>query len=528
MSTSMSATHRCLYISEIFQEVVEELASQHERRALSQLSRTCKALNEVVVPALWRELDSLVPLLRLLPEDAWIEVPYVTGSSILQLKSPKRLDWTRFDRYAQHVRTLNWRERMDVSPLALSALPVYRQATGRPLLPKLRELIWRETRSAYFSFIYQLLTPTIRRLRIMACDHDLENDVMVALLDHASTVCTEVEVLEICSDDLGDDMPTCNTAVGHALAQFLRLQQNLTQFWGEVYLSAECVRTLAELPKLELLELYVQHEETHSLATAAAQLSSEQPWFSSLRTLSLNVHQLDHDTEVLLGAIQSQTLAELLILTHCHPDTDTVHQHLEAVARAPYRRTLTGIQMEYERQPWETDRPPVAIGTALKPLYALPQMEYAIINAYSLVVDAPAIRDIANAWPALEILALISYNPSHQLDGCLSLSDLVPLALKCPELLTLEVHLNAMAVPNQQTTERLLPGPSQSQMRCLTAFDAPINEPERVADFLKRMFPRLNEAEYRGAARFPYESQQLFEWRWKSVQDLLRGRPASV
>ncbi|KAI0674229.1 hypothetical protein C8Q78DRAFT_1067328 [Trametes maxima] len=524
----MLAAHHCLYISEIAQQIVEELASEHERHALSQLARTCKALNEVAVPALWRELTSIAPLLRLFPQNAWIEVPCASGGSILQLQSLRPLDWTRFDHYAQHVRVLNWRERTDVSPLTLSVLPVHRQAIGRPLLPELRELVWRETRPAYFSFVYHLFTPTIRRLRIVACEYDLEDDAMVTLLDRASATCTGVELLEICSDDLGDDMPTCNSAVGNALTRFLRSQSNLTQFCGEVYLPADCVRTLAELPKLELLELFVQHAEMHALAAAAAQLSPKQSWFSSLRTLSLNVHQLDRDTEVLLGAIQSQSLTEFFILSHCHPDTATLHQHLEVASRAPYRRSLISVQMEFERQPWEMDRPPVAIGPALKPLYALPQMQYVIINAYALVVDAPAIRDIANAWPALKVLSVVSFNPPHQLDGCLSLSDLVPIALKCPGLLVLEVHLNAMAVPNQQTTDRLLPGPSRSQMKSLTAFDAPINEPKRVADFLKRMFPQLTEAEYRGAARFPYESQQMFQERWESVQDLLRGKPASV
>ena len=37
------------------------------RRSVSRLARTCKALNGPALDVLWKELDSLVPLLSLMP-----------------------------------------------------------------------------------------------------------------------------------------------------------------------------------------------------------------------------------------------------------------------------------------------------------------------------------------------------------------------------------------------------------------------------------------------------------------------------
>lgn len=45
------------------------LDTQYGRRSVSRLARTCRALSEPCLNALWKELDSLLPLLSLLPND---------------------------------------------------------------------------------------------------------------------------------------------------------------------------------------------------------------------------------------------------------------------------------------------------------------------------------------------------------------------------------------------------------------------------------------------------------------------------
>ena len=57
---------------EVFATVIEfVLDTPNGRRSVSRLARTCRALYEPCLNALWKELDSLLPLLSLLPNDLY-------------------------------------------------------------------------------------------------------------------------------------------------------------------------------------------------------------------------------------------------------------------------------------------------------------------------------------------------------------------------------------------------------------------------------------------------------------------------
>ena len=43
------------------------LETPNGRRTVSRISRTCKALSDLALNALWKELDSLLPILSLMP-----------------------------------------------------------------------------------------------------------------------------------------------------------------------------------------------------------------------------------------------------------------------------------------------------------------------------------------------------------------------------------------------------------------------------------------------------------------------------
>lgn len=56
--------------SEALRKLLEAIyESPSGRRSLSRLARTCKALCEPALAILWRELDSLIPILGLFPAD---------------------------------------------------------------------------------------------------------------------------------------------------------------------------------------------------------------------------------------------------------------------------------------------------------------------------------------------------------------------------------------------------------------------------------------------------------------------------
>ncbi|KAI0360764.1 hypothetical protein OH77DRAFT_1586309 [Trametes cingulata] len=523
--STMSATHRCLLVSEIFQLIAEELYENGGLRTLTVLARTCKVLHEAVLPVLWNSLESIVPLLRLFPPDTWSEIENPDGETVLRITKPDALEWTRFNHYAPHVRKLIWKDRSDVSLLALSALSVYRPL-DKPLLPELRSLIWCEERAPYFAFVHLFLSPTIRELGLGTTD--FEPDVIMALMENAGRICTQIELLTICTGRISDSTPECTEAVGDAFARFIRATPTLKAFNAEVYLPATCVEALAALPRLEVLDLHMRPEDLEKVAASAACVSPKGYWFRTLALLSLCVTRLDSSTKTFLEAIQSPALIELAITTLRQPDALTLRQQFEVLAHGPWRDNLMTLLLDFD-QPFNENAPPPSldVGYALQPLYALPVMDTLIIHGPTVFVDSSTLRSIANAWSKLEILSMLSWDVHPATERCLQLEDLVPLARKCPELNVLELHLNAEAVPDEAAMTRLLPEPSQSPLRSLTVYDAPITRPQRVADFLERMFPEVHMIDYRGEAAFPDGARERFEMGWREVQRLLHSKFAA-
>jgi hypothetical protein len=65
--------HRCLLISEIIHLICAELGGVCAKKSLAGLAQTCLAFREPALDALWYELHGLLPLVRCMPQDLWVE-----------------------------------------------------------------------------------------------------------------------------------------------------------------------------------------------------------------------------------------------------------------------------------------------------------------------------------------------------------------------------------------------------------------------------------------------------------------------
>ncbi|KAI0635077.1 hypothetical protein C8Q77DRAFT_675071 [Trametes polyzona] len=525
------AAHRCLLVNEIFEIVAELLLSTRSKRTLASLACTCKAMRDSADPFIWGKLDTLAPLLRLLPAGTWAEGQRPDNGKFVMIAPPVTLQWTRFQHYAQYVREFLWKDPTDVSVFALHTISLSRPAL-QPLFPHLQELVWVESRSNYFPFVHMFFAPRIRTLRITPSE--FHAPVIMSLLEHAGNVCKNIKDFEIgLSGGNGDeDEVECKGAVGSALARFIGRMTTLERVSVSVRLSETCVAALAALPQLTNLTLVMDNETLETLAATKDANGAEPwvrgPWFDSLEDLSLQVSEIGQGTMAFLGSIRSTSLRELLLVTDTiQPDTQTVRDHLRVVARSAYRDSLSSLQLEFSARRPEDVVPVLDVGHAAQPLFGhVRNLTTFIIRSDYLVVDALALKDIASAWPVLEILALISYRGHTNEDKWVTLEGLVPLAFQCPNLALLELHVDATEIPDEATIARLLPaGPSPSRLTCFWAFDSPILQPEPVASFLQRLFPLADEVAYRGGAQYTLDCQWLFDSCWRKVQRLLRSEP---
>ncbi|KAL1941642.1 hypothetical protein VTO73DRAFT_7081 [Trametes versicolor] len=534
MNSTDTAARRCLLISEIFRIILSFL-SYTDGETLAVLARTCKIMHEAIVPTLWSYQDGLDALLRLLPSDSWSEVLDEHRNTSFRITKPDRIEWTRFDHYAGHVRDFVWPS--DVKELSPSTLAVlsHRCADGRPLFPQIRSLILKGPTAAQgFSYANLFLAPTLSQLVLSV--HFDRPDTMCQAFKHVGATCKNLMILQLrgvtAEDDLSSDPegPTTQKLaddVNGALAELLRALPKLGIYSTErLFTSASCMEALATLPRLSLVHFDVLPEEMDTIAASAACRQRGGKWFNALADMWLSVDRLDESTAAFFDALRGERLRQLEIRSFIQPDSSMLKKHFELVARHP----LTNLKVIFDDSP-TGNRGPTTFDAreALQPLYAVSNLSHLEIRCPVLDVSARAVRDTANAWRGIQTLAFYSYGLPHPgVDKpSLTLEDLVPLAVNCLRLDELVIPLNAEKIPDEAVLKQLLPEPSQCALWEFTAVHAPIEDPGQVAGVLARLFPELRAVNYHYADEpLPFEPELgAFECKWEEVDELLQGQP---
>ncbi|KAF8079351.1 hypothetical protein FPV67DRAFT_1776357 [Lyophyllum atratum] len=121
----------------------------------------CKTFLDPALDSLWRSMDSIVPLLRLLPTLEVIDDVYLLRGKV------EDEDMSRFRSYAQRIRiySLDTRIQPAIAPFTLTQFTL-------PLLPALRHLRCSSYRPLLTSSVPLLLSPTLERFELMNATPD--------------------------------------------------------------------------------------------------------------------------------------------------------------------------------------------------------------------------------------------------------------------------------------------------------------------------------------------------------------------
>ncbi|OJT02716.1 hypothetical protein TRAPUB_6710 [Trametes pubescens] len=161
------------------------------RRSVSRLARTCKAFKEPALNVLWRDLDSLTPLLGLFPSTilrrarrpglglvrflslSGPEVPLLTSAPIpplvptygAQTKAPEKQDWARVLAYGERVRSVSYVESSgNIHPSILPLLDEHKPVAH--LLPNLTSLTWKAESVASLERSRMFLGPRVQAVTL--------------------------------------------------------------------------------------------------------------------------------------------------------------------------------------------------------------------------------------------------------------------------------------------------------------------------------------------------------------------------
>ncbi|KAI0931818.1 hypothetical protein AcV5_004788 [Taiwanofungus camphoratus] len=158
------------------------LDSPQGRRSLSRLARTCRALCEPALTLLWRDLDSLAPLIALFPNTL---LKRARRPGLGLAKNPEPEDWGRLLLYGERVRSITYSE--SVGNISPTIFPVFEDLRPRTwILPNLTTLTWKSETSVGLERCRLLLGPELESLSLeVGTKHPRLNDLLAEVASHS-------------------------------------------------------------------------------------------------------------------------------------------------------------------------------------------------------------------------------------------------------------------------------------------------------------------------------------------------------
>ncbi|KAI5897867.1 uncharacterized protein SCHCODRAFT_02487032 [Schizophyllum commune H4-8] len=132
------------------------------KRMLSRMARTCRALSDPVLNMLWKELDSLIPLLGLFPGSV---LKKARKPGLGMQRAPQPEEWKKVLKYGERVRRLTYIESAgNVSPNVFPIIEQHRPRTY--ILPNLLTLVWRVETPAGLDRAALFLNPELMHMTL--------------------------------------------------------------------------------------------------------------------------------------------------------------------------------------------------------------------------------------------------------------------------------------------------------------------------------------------------------------------------
>ncbi|RPD56084.1 hypothetical protein L226DRAFT_571922 [Lentinus tigrinus ALCF2SS1-7] len=160
----------------VFNQFDLDLDNGEKRRTLARSARVCKAFHGPAIRVLWRRLEDIIPLFRILP--SFVNVGRKERGDELYMLTDEvsAEEWDRLELYAPCVSSLGTLPpSRGGNPLTGRAIIpstwayLTRLAAGKPLLPRLLQLTWVWT-SPQSTEILQLATPSLESFELICYD----------------------------------------------------------------------------------------------------------------------------------------------------------------------------------------------------------------------------------------------------------------------------------------------------------------------------------------------------------------------
>ncbi|KAF8550837.1 hypothetical protein OG21DRAFT_1499517 [Imleria badia] len=557
--------HHCLLIPELALYIIHFLADDrpawHDSRYLrnpkdvARLARTCKALAEPALDVLWQTQHSLAPLMMCLPPDVWELTK--RGKTITLKRDPTPLDWSSVRKYAHRIRYISQPAsfnlpRLDDAALAALIMP----SNFGSLFPSIRVLDYSVISVA--APMIHLLTKVLyseRHLGLVTslcviCPRALRRQEVYDLLQAIRTKATRLETLKI--ESFTSTAPNSTLALKLLEGEFKFLRK-LELSWA-IHISPECLTCLVGMEYLQEMSLCVRHDIgldflVHGCPSAEAKdhtATTRKRTFPVLKSLKVMAHSLDQCT-ALVSLVTSPFLDTITFSYDVQAPSALIEAFFRQIqktcsdaittststARSPPRSI--SLTLKHNLGPFSSAASPFLIrpSQTFSPLLALRHLRtLRLIHLGTIAIDDGFLREAAHAWGVhlqeLEECGIpwVGVEDSIDLPGYVAatLDGIGEFVRRCPRLEKLRMAfdgrgaLGLEACPDehkrtQGPQEEGIP-PSSPTLQVLNVRDSPIDNPEGVAKFLKRIAPALRVICVEGS---------LDMWRkWREVENRMK------
>ncbi|KAG1751463.1 uncharacterized protein EDB91DRAFT_1105686 [Suillus paluster] len=453
-------------------EVIYTISSYTEHGSIPALASTCRAFERPALNVLWRDLQSVEPLIRcLISEDLFDTVQYDHDDFKEHMVLQKPLDdkmWDTLCKYTSRVHSITQSgNSMFIESLCLLMLSCPSASAASKLFPNLVKLTWNAdgTKDAA-EFLRMAFVPS---LVIFNMHISSASSAFLAVLSSLGTSCPSLQVLNSRIPRTTDSSHKTSPFITQSISQLHHLQ-SLTV----CDLGIQGIQQVMQLRALHFLSLDFRKSSAWDMKTHL-----DPPGFRDLHHLDLSFDTPEHASNFLssLPVVRSKKIKIGFTPRAARSSTsefNTVSQFFATIQEKCDNDklesfTLYGFSGKLHASP-----------DVFTPLHACR-------NLTRLLIDRGC--DISIAWPKLEVLSISRYVDIDDI-AVPTFHGLISLLRLCPALTSLALVIDTT---KQKRIDLTHPGNGSrhENLETLVLGNSPIKSPRNVALILSGLFPRL-------------------------------------
>ncbi|KAG1816163.1 uncharacterized protein BJ212DRAFT_214497 [Suillus subaureus] len=492
-------------------EIIHTISSFTQRRSLPALASTCREFEHPALNALWRDLQSVEPLVKCLPSDLF---SIDQGRVVLQRPVDGKM-WDTLFKYMSRVHSITvTQKRCSTVVEPLSVLMLSCPSTSAHLFPNLSKLTWHAEGTYIFAqFLRMALVPSMLVLHVEIFS---ASTAFLSVLSSLGTLCPHLQNMTMrirCeTNDLSHQI---SPFITQPIAQLHHL--HTLSVWD---LGSQGIKHVMKLRALQSLDLNLRA----SLAWDR-NLCWQLPGFHGLKWLGLSTRTIEHASNFfsslqVVGSSQvrvsftsqvakSSASASTMLFqffTILRERCDIVElQYLSLVGCSGSGRAESGI---------------------FTPLHAFPNLTHLLIDEVcNISMSDEDLCQLVRAWPKLQVLKFSSY-VAFNATTVPTFHGLIKLLRLCPVLTSLSLVIDTTKMDGIDL-KRPGGGLCNKHLKFLALGNSHIKSPLNVALILSGLFPLLGQVDLAWwdmmkLMSSSYQKEPMME-QWVLVNSFLSG-----